>query len=128
MSGEKRFALILAATTCAVLLICTAASQVIYWRMLPQVHAVGAYWEDTGFVLPQEAVFAGREGTCVYCIEEKEGRFGPEYRIRAVLVTVEKTDVQKGTVTVRGIYQEGQVYASDADAPLQDGEEVKVVP
>ncbi len=128
MGGEKRFAKILAIGTCIVLLICTAASQVIYWRMLPDVQAVEAHWQGVGFVLPQEAVFAEPEGTCVYCIEEKQGRFGPRYLLRAVLVTVEETNAREGTVTVRGIYQEGQIYAVNADAPLQNGAEVKVVP
>lgn len=128
MSGEKRVAKILAIGVCVLLVACTAASQMIYWRMLPDVQAVRGHWQNTGFVLPQEAVFAGPQGTCVYCIEEKQGRFGPKYLLRAVLVTVEETDTRAGTVIVRGIYQEGQVYAAGADVPLQDGEEVKVVP
>ncbi len=128
MGGEKRFAKTLAVGACVVLLACTVVSQVIYWRMLPDVRAVKARWQDTGFVLPQGAVFAEPQGTCVYCIEEKEGRFGPKYLLRAVLVTVEETNEKEGEVTVRGIYQEGQIYASDADAPLRNGAEVKVVP
>lgn len=128
MSREKRLAKALACGLGILLLACTAAAQLIYWHMLPRVHTVEAYWRDGGFVLPQEAVYAGPQGTCVYCIEEKQERFGPKYLVKAVLVTVEAQDEEEGTAMVRGIYNDKWVYAMDADAPLWDGAEVKVVP
>ena len=128
MSREKRLAKTLAGGLAIVLLVCTFASQLIYWRMLPKGRTVEAYWQESGFVLPKEALYKSPQGTCVYCIEEKKKRFGPEYFVKAVLVTVEDEDEEKGTVTVRGIYNDKWIYAMGADAPLSDGAEVKIVP
>lgn len=128
MSREKRLARALACGLGLVLVVCTIAAQLIYWRMLPRVRTAEAYWGDGGFVLPQEALYAGPQGTCVYCIEEKQERFGSKYLVKAVLVTVQARDEKEGTVTVRGIYDDTWIYAAGADAPLADGAEVKVVP
>lgn len=128
MSREKRVAKALACGLGLTLIVCTIASQLIYWRMLPRVRTTEAHWGDGGFVLPQEALYASPQGTCVYCIEEKEERFGPKYLVKAVLVTVEARDEREGTVTVRGIYDDKWIYAAGADAPLADGAEVKLVP
>lgn len=128
MSREKRLAKSLACVLGCVLLVCTAAAQLIYWRMLPRVQAVEAYWGDGGFVLPQEALYMSPQGTCVYCIVEKQERFGPQYRLKAVLVTVETQDKKEGTVMVRGIYDDKWIYAVGTGALLEDGVEVKVVP
>ncbi len=128
MSREKRLAKALACVLGLTLIVCTIASQLIYRRMLPRVRTVEAYWGDGGFVLPEDALYTGPQGTCVYCIEEKEERFGPKYLVKAVLVTVEARDESAGTVTVRGIYDDKWVYAAGANAPLADGAEVKPVP
>lgn len=126
MSREKRLARAFACGLGIVLVICTAASQMIYWRMLPKVQAVEAHWGEGGFVLPEEALYTGPQGTCVYCIEEKQGRFGEIYLVKAVLVTVEEQDKTEGSVTVRGIYDDKWIYAVGASAPLADGVEVKI--
>lgn len=158
MSREKRLAVVLSVGLGILLLGCTVASQVIYLHLLPQVQVVEGSWEDTGFVLPAEAVYPSAQGDCVYYIEEKPGRVGTKYVVKEVLVTVEencdvaenmeqngkeqasvdkKNEGKEGTeqasangtkVIVRGIYNPDWVYAANASAPLSDGVEVKIVP
>lgn len=122
MSLEKRLVAAAAQCLAMVLLTCTVEAQLIYWQLLPRVEPVEAVWQDDGFTLPQSAVFAGPQGDCVYRIEEKQGRFGPEYRLQAVLVTVLARSGEE--VSVRGLYAVDWQYAANADAPLQDGGEV----
>uniref|UniRef100_UPI004056DDEE hypothetical protein n=1 Tax=Agathobacter sp. TaxID=2021311 RepID=UPI004056DDEE len=128
MEREKRLAVFLALGIGAVLLICTAAAQMIYWKLLPQVEVAEGDWKENGFVLPKEALYTGIQGECVYYIEEREGRFQTEYIVKEVLVTVVEENMEEGTVTVRGVYNPDWVYASNADSLLQNGVEVKIVP
>ena len=128
MEREKRLAVVLALGIGVVLLICTAASQMIYWKLLPQVEVTEGDWKENGFVLPKEALYIGTQGECVYYIEEREGRFQTEYIVKEVLVTVVEENMKEGAVTVRGVYNPDWVYASNADSLLQNGVEVKVVP
>lgn len=122
MSLEKRLVAVAAQCLAMVLLTCTVEAQLIYWRLLPRVEPVKAVWQDDGFALPQSAVFPGPQGDCVYRIEEKQGSFGPEYRLKAVLVTVLAASGEE--VLVRGLYADDWQYAANATAPLQDGAEV----
>ncbi len=128
MEREKRLAMVLALGIGVVLLICTAVSQMIYWKLLPQVEVAEGDWKENGFVLPKEALYTGTQGECVYYIEEREGRFQTEYIVKEVLVTVVEKNIEEGTVTVRGVYNPDWMYAANADGLLQNGVEVKVVP
>ena len=128
MEREKRLAVFLGFGIGAVLLVCTVVSQMIYWKLLPQVEVAEGNWKENGFVLPKEALYMGTQGECVYYIEEREGRFKTEYIVKEVLVIVEEENIEKGTVTVRGVYNPNWVYAANADGLLQNGVEVKVVP
>lgn len=128
MNREKRLAVILALGIGGILLICTVASQFIYWRLLPQVMAVEGEWIEDGFVLPKEALYTGSQGECVYYIEEKKDRFQTKYIVKEVLVTVVAEDSEKGTVTVLGVYNPDWQYAANADRPLRNGMEVKILP
>lgn len=122
MSLEKRLIAAVAKCLAMLLLTCTVEAQLIYRRLLPRTQAVEAVYEEAGYRLPETALFTCPEGTCVYRIQEKRGRFGPEYHIKAVLVTVEMRDA--GSVWVRGIYSPDWLYAAGATAPLTDGAEV----
>ena len=126
MEREKHLAMRLALGIGVVLFLCTIASQIIYWKLLPQVEVVEGIWEENGFVLPKGAVYTGTQGECVYYIEEREGRFRTEYIVKEVLVTVIAENKEEGTVTVRGVYNPDWVYACNADGLLQNGVEVKV--
>lgn len=135
MSREKRLAVVLSVGLGILLLGCTVASQVIYLHLLPQVQVVEGSWEETGFVLPAEAVYSSAQGDCVYYIEEKPGRGGTKYVVKEVLVTMEENSdeaedmEEEGTkVVVRGIYNPDWVFAANASSPLSDGAEVKIVP
>lgn len=109
------------------LFLCTATSQIIYWKLLPQVERAEGTWEENGFVLPKEALYTGTQGECVYYIEEREGIFRTEYIVKEVLVTVIEENIEEGTVTIRGVYHPDWVYASNADSPLQNGMVVSIV-
>ena len=128
MEREKRLATVLALGIGLLLCICTVMSQIIYWKLLPQVEVVEGNWKENGFVLSKEALYTGTQGECVYYIEEREGRFQTEYIVKEVLVTVVEENMAEGTVTIRGIYNPDWVYAANADSPLQNGMEVKVLP
>lgn len=127
MEREKRLAVVLALGIGIVLFICTAASQIIYWKLLPQVEVVEGVWKENGFVIPKEALYIGTQGECVYYIEEREGIFQTEYIVKEVLVTVIEERIEEGTVTIRGVYHPDWVYALKADSPLQNGMEVSIV-
>ncbi len=124
MNSEKRLALWLSAGLGILLLICTAASQIIWQRLLPQVRIVEGAWSEEGFSLPGDVLFACPQGDCVYYIEEKPGRFGSRYLVRQAFVTVLDQDANANTVTVRGIYNPDWVFAAGADLTLSDGMEV----
>lgn len=128
MEREKRLAVVLTLGIGIVLFICTVASQIIYWKLLPQVEVVEGVWKENGFVLPKEALYTGTQGECLYYIEEREGIFQTEYIVKEVLVTVIEENMEEGTVTVHGVYNPEWVYASNADGLLQNEVEVKVVP
>lgn len=127
MDREKRAALILSAIIGVILLICTAASQVIYWKLLPRVREVEAVWTEEGALLPTDALYHGMHGTCIYVVEQREGRFGIKYVVKEVPVDVVREDTASQKVVLQGIYNPEWIYAAGAEGQLKDGIEVKVM-
>lgn len=122
MTLEKRLTVTLAKCLTMVLLTCTVEAQLIYRRLLPRVQPVQATLQEDGYVLPQTALYPTAQGDCVYRIEEREGRFGVEYRLKAIPVTV--LSQSEGLALVTGLYNPDWLYAAGATAPLADGAEI----
>ena len=124
MKRDKKIAIVLAITISIILFICTITSQLIYQKLLPQVHKVEAVWQEDGYILPKDAVFLSKNGDCIYSIEEVSDGYQVKYFLKEVLVTIVREEEKK--VIVRGIYDPGYSYAVGIDVVLENGMEVKV--
>lgn len=124
MERDKKIAVILAAIISIILFACTVASQLIYKKLLPQVHRVEAVWQEDGYILPKNAVFLSKNGDCIYSIEEVSDGYQVKYFLKEVLVTIVREE--KTNVIVRGIYDSECSYAVGVDTVLENGMEVKI--
>lgn len=122
---EKKMAAVLAVIIGVILFICTAASQFIYQKLLPQVHRVEAVWQEDGFRIPKDALYVSRNGNCIYAIEEKTDGYKTKYVLKEVLVTIIKEEEMN--VIVLGIYTPEWTYAAGGNVALEDKMEVKIV-
>lgn len=92
-----------------------------------RVREVEAVWTEEGALLPTDALYHGMHGTCIYVVEQREGRFGIKYVVKEVPVDVVREDTASQKVVLQGIYNPEWIYAAGAEGQLKDGIEVKVM-
>lgn len=124
MERDKKIVVVLAISISTILFACTAASQLIYQKLLPRVRRVEAIWQEDGYRLPKDAIFSNKNGECIYGIEEVSDGYQMKYFLKEILVTIVREEEMD--VIVRGIYDPEYSYAVGVDAVLENEMEVKL--